>query len=556
MLKHLTLKDFAVVSAVELDFDDGLTVVSGETGAGKSLLVDALLSLTGTRADAGVVRHGAERAELAAEFALDDCPEAQAWLAENELDQEGDCQLRRVIRADGGSRAWINGRPATLTQLSELGARLLEIHGQHEHQALLERTHQMDLLDAFGQNQSRLAELRKHARAWSAIERELAELSRSGDVGERVAYLEHQLQELSREALDGDGIEEMLAAHRRQSNAAALLNAYDLVLARLSAEDGAPLGRSLHQMGAELARHRDSEGGLDEVIGLFESAQIQIDEANHLLGRLRDDLDLDPAHLAELESRLARLHELGRKHRVPLQMLAARRDELAGELEGLRGAGERGERLRREQQAAAASWQAAAATLSAARAQAAQDLGQAVSALMGELGMAGGVFAIQLQPQNEGKPNPAGAERCEYLVSANPGQPPRPLRKVASGGELARISLAIEVAALGLDSVPTMIFDEVDSGIGGAVAEVVGQKLRALGAQRQVLCVTHLPQVAAQGHHHFQVSKAVNGSSTHSAVSRLGDKARIEELARMLGGVEITRETRANARQMLTRAQT
>jgi DNA repair protein RecN (Recombination protein N) len=413
----------------------------------------------------------------------------------------------------------------------------------------------MELLDAFGQNQARLAEVRSQARAWGLIDRELAELSRSGDVGERVAYLEHQLAELSREALDGDGIEEMLAAHRRQSNAAALLGAYDLVLARLSGDEGAPLGRGLHQIGAELSRHQDSEAGLAEVISLFESAQIQIDEASNLLERLRDDLDLDPAHLAQLESRLARLHELGRKHRVPLQMLAGKRDELAAELDGLRGAGERGERLRLEQQAAARRWQEAAAILSAAREKAARALGNAVTGLMAELGMAGGEFAIQLQAQDEGKPHAAGAERCEFLVSANPGQPPRALRKVASGGELARISLAIEVAALGLDSVPTMIFDEVDSGIGGAVAEVVGQKLRALGGQRQVLCVTHLPQVAAQGHHHYQVSKAVNGSSTHSAVSRLNDKARIEELARMLGGVEITRETRANARQMLTRAQ-
>src|SRR5688572_6060469 len=224
MLKHLTLKDFAVVSGAELAFDSGLTVVSGETGAGKSLLVDALLSLTGARADAGMVRHGAERAELSVEFDLADAEEARAWLAENELDDESGCQLRRVIRADGGSRAWINGRPATLAQLAELGALLVEIHGQHEHQALLERSHQLELLDAFGQHQSMLAEVGKHARAWADIERELTELSRTGDVGERVAYLEHQLGELTREALDSKDIEEMLAAHRRQSNSAALLN--------------------------------------------------------------------------------------------------------------------------------------------------------------------------------------------------------------------------------------------------------------------------------------------------------------------------------------------
>jgi DNA repair protein RecN (Recombination protein N) len=555
MLSHLTLKDFAVVSAVELAFDRGLTVVSGETGAGKSLLVDALLSLTGARADAGIVRHGAERAELAAEFELSDAAEARAWLAENELDEGDTCQLRRVIRADGGSRAWINGRPATLAQLSELGGRLVEIHGQHEHQALLERSHQLDLLDAFGQHQSLLIRVRQHARQWTDIERELAELSRTGDVGERVAYLEHQLAELLREALDDSDIEEMLAAHRRQSNAASLLSGYDTALARLSGDDGISIARSLRQLTGELSRHVESESRLGEVTSLFESAEIQLDEAANLLERLRDDLDLDPIHLEQLESRLTRLHDLSRKHRVPMQQLASRRDALHDELEGLRGLGERSLRLVADRDLAAQHWVEAAAALTASRQQAAGKLGRAVSGLMGELGMAGGVFAIELPANEGGKPAPLGAERCEFLVSANPGQPPRPLRKVASGGELARISLAIEVAALGLDSVPTMIFDEVDSGIGGAVAEVVGQKLRALGGERQVLCVTHLPQVAAQGHHHFQVSKAVSGSSTHSAVSRLDEKARVEELARMLGGVEITRETRANARQMLSRAQ-
>jgi DNA repair protein RecN (Recombination protein N) len=556
MLSHLTLKDFAVVSAAELAFDRGMTVVSGETGAGKSLLVDALLSLTGARADAGMVRHGAEKAELSAEFDLADANEARAWLAENELEEDdASCQLRRLIRADGGSRAWINGRPATLAQLSELGALLVEIHGQHEHQALLERGHQLELLDAFGQHQTLLTDVSRLARRWSDLDRELAELSRTGDVGERVTYLEHQLKELTRESLDASDVEEMLAAHRRQSNAAGLLNGYDTALDRLSGDEGISIARSLRQLTGELSRHVESETRLGEVTALLESAEIQLDEATNLLERLRDDLDLDPAHLEQLESRLARLHDLARKHRVPMHDLAARRDSLDAELDGLRGMGERSDRLLAERQAAAQAWRDAASQLSIARGQAASKLSVAVCALMKELGMAGGVFAVELQPQEGDKPHALGAERCEFLVSANPGQPPRALRKVASGGELARIGLAIEVAALGLDSVPTMIFDEVDSGIGGAVAEVVGQKLRALGGERQVLCVTHLPQVAAQGHHHFQVSKAINGSSTHSAVSRLDDKSRVEELARMLGGVEITRETRANARQMLSRAQ-
>lgn len=555
MITHLTLKDFAVVSAAELAFGPGMTVVSGETGAGKSLLVDALMWLTGARADAGIVRHGAERAELAAEFRLHDAPSALAWLRENELDDEDGCQLRRVIRADGGSRAWINGRPATLGQLSELGGRLVEIHGQHEHQALLDRGQQLALLDAFGRHDPLLAGVRDLAQRWAAIDRDLADIARAGDVGERVAWLQHQVDELEREDLQATAIDDLLAAHRRQANAAGLLQGCESALARLAGDDGLSLGRALHQVSAELARLSADEPRLADVVALLESADIQLAEAGAGLERIRDDFDLDPDRLQQLEDRLSRLHDLARKHRVPLEGLAARQQAMQAELDTLSGASDRSERLGKELAVAEAQWRKAAAALTKARTAAAKALGEAVARLMAELGMGGGIFSVQLDPMESPRPAPQGAERCEFLVSANPGQPPRALRKVASGGELARISLAIEVAALGLDAVPTMVFDEVDTGIGGAVAEVVGQKLRALGAERQVLCVTHLPQVAAQGHHHFQVSKAVAGDSTHSAVLPLDDKARIEELARMLGGVEITKEVRANARQMLTRAQ-
>jgi DNA repair protein RecN (Recombination protein N) len=555
MISLLSLKDFAVVSAAELAFGPGMTVVSGETGAGKSLLVDALMWLTGARADAGIVRHGAERAELSAQFDLADAPAALAWLRENEMDDGMECQLRRVIRADGGSKAWINGRPATLAQLSELGGALVEIHGQHEHQALLDRGQQLAMLDAFGRHDGLLAEVREHARRWAELDRELGDLARAGDVGERVAWLQHQVDELARENLDAADLEQLQAAHRRQANAAGLLQGCETALARLAGDDGLSLSRALHQVSADLARLSSDEPRLAEVVALLESADIQLAEASAGLERIRDDFDLDPARLQQLEDRLGRLHELARKHRLPIEGLAGRRDALQAELEGLADASGRAERLGRERQQAAADWAAAAAKLSKSRVDAAGELGRAVAALMTELGMGGGVFSVQLEAQDTTRPLPQGAERCEFQVSANPGQPPRPLRKVASGGELARISLAIEVAALGLDAVPTMVFDEVDTGIGGAVAEVVGQKLRALGAERQVLCVTHLPQVAAQGHHHFQVSKAVAGASTHSAVTPLDDKARIEELARMLGGVEITKEVRANARQMLSRAQ-
>ena len=554
MLSHLALRDFAVVSAVELDLEGGLTVVSGETGAGKSLLVGALLALTGARADSGMVRHGADKAELSASFDLGDAPQAAAWLAENELDEDGACQLRRIIRADGGSRSWINGRPATLAQLAELGALLVEIHGQHEHQALLEREHQLDLVDAFARHPERLAEVAALARAWNAAHRRLAELERQGEAADRIAHLEQTLADLDREQLDPESIQALLAGHRRQAHAAALLAGYDAALARLGGDDGLDLGRSLGQALSELSRQQEHEPRLAEAIGLIESARIQIDEAASLLERWRDELELDPAQLAGLEQRLGRLHELARRQRVPLEALQARRQTLAAELDALRGLGQQEAELVAERDRLAAEWRQAAEMLGQSRARAGRELAVAVGGLMAELGMAGGSFDIDWSSQAEARPSAAGAERCEFLVSANPGQPPRPLRKVASGGELARISLAVEVAALGLDAVPTMVFDEVDSGIGGAVAEVVGQKLRALGHERQVLCVTHLPQVAAQGHQHFRVSKSVQGQGTHSLVARLAERERVEELARMLGGIEVSRESRANARQMLASA--
>jgi DNA repair protein RecN (Recombination protein N) len=306
---------------------------------------------------------------------------------------------------------------------------------------------------------------------------------------------------------------------------------------------------------AELLRLAEHDPTYAQAAELTDAAAIQLAEAASLIERARDGIDLDPDRLQELEAELARLHELSRRHRVPLERLASVRDTLAAERESLRDAGGDAERLQAERDAAAAEWRAAAKALAIAREAAARKLGDAVTALMAELGMAGGMMQVDLSPIAATEPTPQGTEQVEFLVSANPGQPPRALRKVASGGELSRIALAIEVAALGMDAVPTMVFDEVDSGIGGAVAEVVGRKLRVLGAERQVLCVTHLPQVAAQAHHHVRVSKDSDGTTTRSAVRQLDEPARVDELARMLGGIEITRETRANAKQMLLKAQ-
>jgi len=554
MLRHLSIKDFAVVRATELEFGPGMTVVSGETGAGKSLMVDALGFLSGLRADSGVVRHGAGRAELSAEFDLADDAPARHWLRDNELDDEDQCQLRRVIRADGGSRAFINGRPVPVSQLAELATFLVEIHGQHEQQALLARPSQLALLDAYARNESERAAVRAAAGQWQALIDERDALSQQGDVSDRIAFLEHQLGELQREDLEPAAVAALVAGHRRQAHSTTLIEACQSAGNALNGDEGPSLLGLLQQVRHELSRVSQHDARLGEIDGMLDAAGIQLHEALAQLDRVQDDLDNDPDAFEDMERRLGRLHDLARKHRVPMEELAATRGRLEAELEQLRGADERLSRLAGQIDKACAHWQAQAGALSASRTKAAAALSETTTALIGELGMGGGQFLIELEAQPQPRPDLNGAERVEFLVAANAGQPPRALRKVASGGELSRISLAIEVAALGLDAVPTMVFDEVDSGIGGAVADIVGRKLRALGERRQVLCVTHLPQVAAKGHAHYRVSKAPVEGMTHSAVERLDGKGREEELARMLGGAEVSKEARAAARKLLTEA--
>ena len=551
MLETLYVKDFAIVGEAEIAFGPGMTVVTGETGAGKSLLVDALLLLAGGRADATMVRHGCERAELAASFDLAAHADLREWLCAEDLDEDGACQLRRVVRSEGSSRAWINGRPVTIGQLRTLASRLLEIHGQHEHQALLERGQQLALLDAFGAHGDDLAEVARSARGWREATARIAELSRGANHGERIEWLLHQLQELDSHALSADDLAALEERHRRLANSGQLLQGGGALAERLDGDNEFALLRGLARAQADIARLVVLDERLAPVRELVDAARIQLNEASDALARYQSALDLDPDALAEAEDQLGKLHELGRKHRVRMPDLKSHADSLREELESLRGAGASIASLKEQQGRQAVAWAAAAKRLGACRAASAQTLGDAVTALMAELGMQAGRFAVQLEAQVGDEPDPQGAERCEFLVSANPGQPPRALRKVASGGELSRISLAIEVAALGSDPIGTMVFDEVDSGIGGAVAEVVGQKLRALGARSQVLCVTHLAQVAAQGHRHIRVSKSSDGNDTATRIEALDGKARQEEIARMLGGIEITRETLAHAKQML-----
>ena len=558
MLTTLSVRHFAVVEEVEVDFRDGMTVVTGETGAGKSLLVDALMLLSGARADTGMIRAGAERAELQAHFDLADLDTARRWLEDQELDDGDTCQLRRVLKADGRSRAWINGRGATVSQLAELAPLMLEIHGQHEHQALLSRSHQMVLLDAYGDHDTMVEAVRTCADAWRQAGARQRALAGGDDPQAQIDLLQHELDQLRQWALAPEALADLEAEHKRLANADRLLEGSQTLMGMLDSDgDGITVTSLATRLQTELERLATLDERLRPTLDMVTAAGIQLGEAADALNHYAQDLDLDPERYAEADAHLAQLHELSRRHRVAPDQLPATADDLQARLDELQNAGATLEKLAAERARLAADYAGLADKLGKARRKAAKRLGGKVTDLMQELGMRGGQFDVALESRAEGAadPDPHGRERVEFLVSANPGQPPRALRKVASGGELARIGLAIEVAALGADEAGTMVFDEVDTGIGGAVAEVVGQKLRALGNHCQVLCVTHLPQVAAQGHAHLKVSKHQDGQTTATALTRLDADARAGELARMLGGIKITAETRAHARKMLELAQ-
>ncbi|HEX7349355.1 MAG TPA: DNA repair protein RecN [Rhodanobacteraceae bacterium] len=556
MLKQLSVRNFAVVEAAEVTVGPGLTVVTGETGAGKSLMVDALLLLSGARADAGMVRAGCERAELAAVFELADAKAAHAWLADQALDEEDDtCRVRRVIAAEGGSRAWINGRAVTLAQLGELAANLVEIHGQHEHQRLLDRAEQLRMLDAFGTCTHRVASLAALAQRYRELGARERTLTGGEDRAGRIELLRGEIAELERWALPPEALGELEAQHRRLANAGKLAEGTSGLAELIDGDGEFAATRLVTRARSELEHLAELDPALQIAAKQLDDAGIQLRDAADTLARYAENLDLDPARYTEVDAHLVALHDLSRRHHLPVAELHAHATTLRAELASLENAGDELAKLAAERRQCRDEYASAADALSKHRAAAATRLGKTVSALMAELGMAGGMFTVELTPQATTEPDPQGRERCEFMVSANRGMPPRPLRKVASGGELSRIGLAIEVAALDSDAASTMVFDEVDAGIGGATAEVVGNKLRTLGERCQVLCVTHLPQVAAQGHAHLSVSKSAAGKTTQTQITVLDAKARSEEIARMLGGVEIDRETRAHAKRMLEKAQ-
>ncbi|MCC6610994.1 MAG: DNA repair protein RecN [Burkholderiales bacterium] len=549
MLVHLSIRDFAIVDALELDFERGFTALTGETGAGKSILIDALALALGERADATVVRAGAERAEVVAEFALERLPEVRAWLKEGELEgDEGRLLLRRVLDRSGRSRAFINGTPATVQQMSAVSAWLLDIHGQHAHQSLLRADAQRAILDGH----AGLAPLARDANAawkeWQRLARARAEYETNAAARnaerESVAF---QVEELKKLAPRPGEWEAVSAEQSRLAHAASLIEGAQSAVDALSESESAASG-AISAAASRIRALVDYDAALAEPLGLLESAAAQLDEAVHALRHYADRVDLDPGRLAEAERRVEALHAAARRFRTQPEALAGLLESLEARLGELVVASNLEEVIRQEA-AARARYDELAARLSAQRRSAAAKLAKEVTAAMKELAMAGGHFEAALRSVEGGSAH--GNETIEFLVSANPGQEPRPLAKVASGGELSRISLAIQVITSKAAAVPTMIFDEVDAGIGGAVAEIVGRKLGALGRARQVLCVTHLAQVAAQADHQWSVAKSSANGKVRSRVDVLDEDARVEELARMLGGTRITPTTRKHAAEML-----
>jgi DNA repair protein RecN (Recombination protein N) len=554
MLRHLHIRNLAIIDELSLDFAAGFSVLTGETGAGKSILIDALGLVTGSRADSALVRGGSDKAEVAAEFSLDDSPFAAAWLAERELADGGLCTIRRVVQAEGRTRAFVNGSLVSSADLRALGESLVEVFGQGESQTLLRADAQRSVLDDYGQHGTPLAAVAAAAAGVQRVEAQMEALRsvQSRDLAQ-LDYLRFQLQELDALGLAEGELATLDAEHKTLANAGRLL------------EDGGRAQQLLY--GGEQCAYDQISAALTALHGLVplhpEFAAIealatasltQAHEAADSLRRLLERLDLDPQRLAELERRLAAVHDLARKHRVRAEQLPARLAQLREELDGLEGAAERLEALERERQAALEAYGKAAAVLSQARRKSALGLARDVTARVRELGMPNATFIAAVEPAGRERPSPQGEDLVRFDFSANPGQPPRPLAKVASGGELSRVSLAIQVSLRQGEGAATMIFDEVDAGIGGATAEVVGRELRALGERRQVLCVTHLAQVAAQGQQHFGIRKEVQAGATFTRVDDLDAGGRVGEVARMLGGKELTGATQALAKDLLKRA--
>ncbi len=552
MLTELQIRDFAIVKRLELNFGPGMTVLTGETGAGKSIAIDALGLALGERADSSVVRQGCSRAEVIASFHVGGNTSAREWLRQHELDDENTCILRRTVAAEGGSKAYINGRPVPAQMLRTLAESLIDIHSQHQHQALLRQREQRRLLDAFGELQTLSETLAQQYQHWQKQQKRWQTLQQNErERASRIDFLRFQLDELNQLAPQADEWPRLQQEHRQLAHAEETAATIEQALHQLYSGEHTLLDqlRALQGSLEQAVRHRPELAGPAEMLG---SAAIEVEEAALELRQLGEH-EADPARLAALEQRIGELVDLARKHRCEPGQLTEIQQQLQQELEQLEHAQHDLEHLRQQIDQAEADYLRLARDLTSQRKQAATELAMRINQLLPRLGMPQAKLTIELQALAE--PRAHGLENILFLAATNPGQSPKPLAKIASGGELSRISLAIQVATSQVAHMPTLVFDEVDVGIGGQVAETVGRLLRQLGEKRQIICITHQAQVAAQGHHHLRVEKQLTPTGATTAITALASEARCNEIARMIGGSEITPRTLAHAREMLQLAQ-
>ena len=557
MLTHIHIRNFAVIDEVDVELGAGFTVLTGGTGAGKSIVVDALGLALGDRADASIIRHGAQKAEITVGFETQQNEAVGRWLRDQEMEAaDGECLVRRVIAREGRSRAFVNGHNLPLQNLRELGSLLIDIHGQQAHQSLVRRPVQREILDFHGGHGGQLEKVKTAFNHWRGLHNEYQRLLKDQeDRDARLDLLRYQVKELQSLDLAAGEFEDLEREQRKHSAAAQLIEKGRMTLGLIADNDMTSSQHQLNQAAALLSGLTDIDEDLREPAELLASAEIQISEAAAALRQYLSRLEIDPQRTEWVEERLASIQELTRKHRVEKNELHRLLETLNQQLANLESAESRLGELAAALSGSEERYLDAAGHLHAGRVDAGSKLGQQITTMMQQLGMPGGQFGVSIDRVDDSARSADGMDRIEFVVSANPGQPPMPLSRVASGGELSRIDLSIQVVAADGTHIPSMVFDEVDQGIGGGIAEIVGRKLRALGAHRQVICVTHLPQVASQSHHHLRVTKLTDGTTTRTTIAHLNQNEKVEELARMLGGIEITDKTREHAEEMIKRAQ-
>ena len=557
MLRQLVINDLAVIDKLNIDFNSGMTVLTGETGAGKSILLDALGLILGNRADMNLIRGGTDKTDITAIFEISNNPTVSEKLIELELVSESDTEtelfVRRTITKDGRSRAYLNNTPVPVQTLKEIGESLIDIHGQHAHQSLSKAKTQRQLLDQFGQYQDLLNELHSTWQEWKQVNEQLNNFKTEGeDFEARLTLLRYQIEELEQLNIGESEYEELTEEHKRQAHSQRLFDSCQSIISDLSESDTAVGNRlAIHQK--EISELCQFDNALENINNLLDSATIQIEEACHELKSYLDQFDMDGNQLTSIESRLDKLHELARKHKVKPEALPEHLTLLTTQLNQLEGGQEQHEQLQKKKTELTESYFKLADKLTKQRSDAAEKISKAVTEKMHELAI-GGQFKIDLEKMDDEIPHQYGMDKISFLVSTNPGQPLRSITKVASGGELSRLSLAIQIIGSKDSGIPTMIFDEVDAGISGGVAEIVGKLLHRLAEHRQILCVTHLAQVASCGHHHLRVNKTTKANETFTQVETLKQADRINEVARLLAGMEVTDESLANAAKMLKSA--